>query len=216
MKKKTHLTQKQRTIGPDFLGNSCSNTLRSSCSQLKWPLIRQNKTTNQCYCHTPKNLGYLWTHHCFCACCNRSHIHFSPLPFSPSPTEKKPAGTACHPSNPARPVQQHLTQILLHSFAVSHSHSLLFPNTASLSTERSTHHRFSPALLTDYSVCYNHVNAKEQGVSFARHQEVHGIKQARQHKGRGNVCLQVNHLYVCMSGSVICCGASVLRGHQTQ
>lgn len=37
-------------MGPDFFGNSCSNTLRSNCSQLKWPLMRQNnKTTNQCY-----------------------------------------------------------------------------------------------------------------------------------------------------------------------
>lgn len=34
-------------MGPDFLGNSCSNTLRSSCSQLKWPLMgKSNHTIN--------------------------------------------------------------------------------------------------------------------------------------------------------------------------
>lgn len=33
-------------MGPDFLGNSCSNTLRSNCSQLKWPLMRQQQKNN--------------------------------------------------------------------------------------------------------------------------------------------------------------------------
>lgn len=34
----TYLTQKYKTTGPDFLGKSCSNTLRSSWSQFKCPL----------------------------------------------------------------------------------------------------------------------------------------------------------------------------------
>lgn len=34
----TYLTQKYKTTGPDFLGKSCSKTLRSNCSQFKWPL----------------------------------------------------------------------------------------------------------------------------------------------------------------------------------
>lgn len=32
-------------MGPDFLGNSCSNTLRSSCNQLKWPLMNKKTKT---------------------------------------------------------------------------------------------------------------------------------------------------------------------------
>lgn len=37
----TYLTQKYKTTGPDFLGKSCSSTRRSSCSQFKCPLPRE-------------------------------------------------------------------------------------------------------------------------------------------------------------------------------
>lgn len=37
----TYLTQKYKTTGPDFLGKSCSSTRRSSWSQFKCPLARE-------------------------------------------------------------------------------------------------------------------------------------------------------------------------------
>lgn len=37
----TYLTQKYKTTGPDFLGKSCSKTLRSSWSQFKCPLRKR-------------------------------------------------------------------------------------------------------------------------------------------------------------------------------
>lgn len=38
---RTYLTQKYKTTGPDFLGKSCSSTRRSSWSQFKCPLARE-------------------------------------------------------------------------------------------------------------------------------------------------------------------------------
>lgn len=42
----TYLTQKYKTTGPDFLGKSCSSTRRSSWSQFKCPLSREETVLN--------------------------------------------------------------------------------------------------------------------------------------------------------------------------
>lgn len=97
-------------MGPDFLGNSCSNTLRSNCSQLKWPLMRHNnKTTNHCYyfkvigtwkiTHMARNWTFYQSHYIFL---------FFPQPPTPlfSLSNRKTAETAHHLGNPAQSPEQ--------------------------------------------------------------------------------------------------------------
>lgn len=106
-------------MGPDFFGNSCSNTLRSSCSQLKWPLMRQKQQNIQSMLlfrdvwihtktssHDTEHFLLKPPHFSFPVTISSPLFfhHFSPplLSFlSPSPTERKTAETACHPGNPA-------------------------------------------------------------------------------------------------------------------
>ena len=52
----TYLTQKYKTTGPDFLGKSCSKTLRSSWSQFKCPL-RKRETSGLGLWVLPEFLG---------------------------------------------------------------------------------------------------------------------------------------------------------------
>lgn len=137
-------------MGPDFLGNSCSNTLRSSCSQLKWPLMGKNNHTINTIIQRCLNikLGYTKVHlmkqntfylshpiYLFCHTLLASVPLFSSLPsplvsLSLFPTERKTAQTACHPGYPAWSPEQ-LSNISLKLslllFLVSQSLGLLSP-----------------------------------------------------------------------------------------
>lgn len=136
-------------MGPDFLGNSCSNTLRSNCSQLKWPLMRQNnRTTNQCFyscdvwiANKDEQKLQLQTINIFSF--KTPHVSLpvaiSPFLFPPNSLplsslfsfhlqQREKLQTACHPGNPAWSPEQ-LSNISL-KLSLFLSLSLLFDHWA--------------------------------------------------------------------------------------
>lgn len=221
-------------MGPDFLGNSCSNTLRSNCSQLKWPLRRQYNKTINVWTYEKDKCPYF---HYLVAISSLlcSPLIFPPFLsfFSPSPTERKlQRQLVTLVTLVSWATDQHLSQKL--SLSQSLPTQPLWPvnrqswGICSLQAHVTNQHITVLALGTTklillywtdngFSMCHCHVNGIEQRPAVLQTNAcLRWNRKTKRYKGSGDIFLYVNHLYVCMSSPVLsCCGASIFICQKT-